>query len=267
MALDTMLVVDGLICTTIVMAAWGACLALTYCLTLYDSKDGNVLKVLTWAKRLEAADLIFSCPFYILLFILAARAAVDLYGNLESRWHGMTLCSYHFQLLYVARMSTHCPIQWIVLRHDPKLRLQMTAHHFLSIICFGCALVSTRMHFWANLDGCCEFTTVFLNFVFAFKWFSPKDDNLYAIPKAVSGVMLWIGFIIFRLVLFPAWLWGFYADITNHPAQTWDRLTMLERYLYVFVNVFLLVISTIWFIPITKGVMKALGYGPKHKEN
>jgi len=256
MEFNTILTLELLACCALVLAAWGACLALTYRMTLHDPKEGNVLGKPTWGQRLEAADLIFSLPFYIVICLLAITASIDLMADVSTRWHGVTFCSKCFQLLYVARMSTHCPIQWIVLKSNPTLRLQMTAHHILSIIAYGGGLCTGRCHFWANLDGCCEFTTVFLNLMYAFKWFGAAS---YVKSQAFVGVMLWGGFIVFRLVLFPVWLWWFHSDITEHPAQTWDQVTVVEKYFYASVTLFLLVISCVWFVPITKGLLKALG--------
>lgn len=269
MALDAALVTNATMCTVGIMSFWGACLGLTYVITLYDAKDGHVLKDPTMRERLEATDLIFSLPFYFVIFALSAIASYEHWEDVNSRWHGTSTASWYFQMFYVVRMSTHSFIQWYVLAGNPKLRLQMTGHHLLSIICYGGGLVTTRMHFWACLDGLCEFTTIFLNIVFAFKTLSPKDDSKYALAKVGSGVVLWAGFVVFRLVLFPAWLWWFYLDITTNPAQTWDRVGMIERYFYAGVTVVLLGLSIMWFIPITKGMLKgvraALGKGPTRK--
>lgn len=266
MALDTDLVIKLCVCSVLVLAVWAAFLGLTYIITLYDAKDGKVLGAPSIAQRMEAADVLFSIPFYVLMVALAMWATYDLCGDVTTRWHGVTPASFYFMLLYVTRMTTHMPIQWVVLQSDPKLRLQMTAHHLLSVFCFGNALVTTRMHFWANFDGCCEFSTVFLNMVFGFKWVFPKDPPTCFIAQSLTGVMLWIGFVVFRLILFPMWLWMFYQDITTDPEESWDTVTTMERFLYPSVTLFLLVLSTIWFVPITKGLLKALGLAGKGKD-
>lgn len=263
MALDAALVSEAAWCTVAVMGFWGACYVFSFYVTLYDQKTQEIIKSPTRAQRFEAVDIIFALPFYVLLFVLSTNASWELCSDVVARWHGVSFSSRLFQLLYAVRMSTHCPIQWVVMANNPTLRLQMTAHHVLSVICYSGGLITTRMHFWAVLNGCCEFSTIFLNVVFAFKWFAPKKQDTRA--AKVSGLMLWLGFVVFRLVLFPMWLWWFYGDISQDAAESWNRVGAIERYFYPLVTAFLLVMSTIWFIPITKGLLKALGLSAPNK--
>merc|ERR1712107_706239 len=198
-------------------------------------------------------------PYYILLCVLATVATVELSGDPLSRWHGVTIASEYFQLLYVIRMVTRLPIQAVVLWNSPIFHFQMCMHHILSIMCFGGGLVTNRMHFWATFDGCCEFTTVFLTLISMMKWFSPQTSAKYLWANFICGLFLWIGFLSHRLVLFTVWLMWFYKDISSHTTMTWDMLTNYERYLYPSVTLFLLLLSSIWFVPVTKGVLKVFG--------
>lgn len=240
-----------------IMGFWVGCYVLSAYIRLHDQKDKSVIKNPTMAQRFEAADVIFALPFYVLIFVFSMKATYELYGDVTSRWHGTTFSSQQFQLLYVVRMTTHIPIQWVVLASNPSLRLQMTGHHVLSAVAYGGGLITARCHFWACLDGCCEFSTIFLNLVFAFKWLAPEKQS--GLLFQASGMLLWIGFVVFRLTLFPAWLWFFYVDARDNPSQSWDRVSMFEQYFYALVTLFLLVMSCIWFIPITKGMLKGLG--------
>jgi hypothetical protein len=178
-------------------------------------------------------------------------------GTLGGRWYAQTWTSYWFQIMYVVRMIKHTPIQWITLRNNPTLRLQMTAHHILSALCFCSGLFTGRMHFFAAFDGCCEVTTVFLNALFCFRTFAPSDAC--SAGKAVSGLGLWLGFLVFRLLLFPIWLYTFVTDVRAAPAATWALLNPFEKYGYFATTLVLLGLSTAWFVPITKGLLKALG--------
>jgi len=261
MMLDAQLVPDMAWWAAAVMGFWGICYIISGMITIHDAKDKSVISNPTTAQRFETADLLFSLPFYILLFVLALQGSIDLQGDVNSRWHGITFSSRLFQILYVVRMSLHCPIQWVVLASNPKLRLQMTAHHVLSIICFGGSLLTLQMHFWATLDGCCEFTSIFLNVVYAYKSFAPERQN--SIFAQLSGVLLWIGFLVFRMALFPMWLYLMYIDATKNPADSWDSVNAVLKIGGPCVTVFLLVISSTWFVPITKGLLKALGSSGK----
>jgi len=259
---DASLGYDFALATSCVLGFWFLCLGvLGYC-PIYDTKDhtgGRVpISTPTLKQRMDAADLLFSIPFFPLMVALAFIGTYEIYSlnSAESRWHTMVFASRWFQVLYVSRMLTHMPIQWYLLQDQKQHRLNMTAHHILSVICYGGGLATGRLHFWAAFDGCCEITTIFLNGVFCVKVFAPAEKYPFLTP--FFGVMLWIGFVIFRLMLFPVWLWWFYRDLIDNPAQTWDRVSVLELSVYPIVTSFLLVLSVFWMIPITRGLVKAV---------
>ena len=164
----------------------------------------------------------------------------------------------------MTRQLVHTPIQFITLRDNPTFLIQMTLHHVLSAACYGSGLLTERMHYFAVLDGCCEVTTIFLNALFLCKCFAPADT--LALPKAISGGLLWLTFVFFRLLLFPFWLYTFISDCNAQPATTWETINGFERYAYVLVTVFLLVLSAHWFVPITKGMLKAMKAATSKKE-
>jgi hypothetical protein len=253
------LLADTLYCLVGNMIAWVAFYAATYPLTLYDPKKGERIEKPTFAQRLDAADSVFSMPFFPLLMVLALHGTYELWamGTLHARWHVQLPSTRWFQLLYVTRMATHMPVQWVTLQRDPKLRLQMSMHHVLSVVCFSAGLIFDRAHFYAAFDGCCETSTVFLNTLYFLKTVAPKDT--YPKTAAASGLGLWLGFVFFRLILFPAWLYLFISDMRNHPEQTWDLMNGFERYGYILTNLVLLALSLMWFVPITNGLLKALG--------
>ena len=47
--------------------------------------------------------------------------------------------------------------------------ITVLVHHVLSNVCFLGALFTTRMHFWACLDGICEVTNPPLSLIFFLK--------------------------------------------------------------------------------------------------
>ena len=100
-------------------------------------------------------------------------------------------------------------------------------------------------------------TTLFLNCLFLLKTLAP--DEKYAAAKAVSGLLLWAGFVVFRLVLFPVWLYVFYVDLTvNNAPRMAEGATWFELCFYPATMTFLLVLSSLWMVPLTKGLIKAL---------
>jgi len=147
---------------------------------------------------------------------------------------------------------------------DLKLadKILMTVHHVVSIICYGGAIATLRMHWWACLDGCCEVTTIFLNNLLLFRAMDYKG-----VFNSLNGVCLWLSFIVFRLVLFSYWLYQFYMDVSNYPDETIRKTTLFERTVYPCTTILLLLMSTLWFGSITKGMLKALGIiKPKSKD-
>jgi len=265
MALDAQLGVDFAWCSVAIIGFWGICYVISGMVTIHSAKDKSVVTNPTLAQRFEVADTIFALPMYVLLFACALRGSIDMNGDVNSRWYGVTFSSWLGNLVYLARMLTHCAIQWVVLASNPTLRLQMTAHHVLSIFAACWCLTTNRMQFWTCLCGCCEFSTIFLNFIYVYKFLAPeRQDSIFA---KLSGLFLWIGFVVFRLALFPYWLYMFYTDITVHAVDSWDRVTLVERYFYPFLTIVLLVLSCIWFVPITKGLLKAMGLSGKKEKN
>ena len=147
---------------------------------IYDFKGGKLLKDPTLDKVLDAADGIFCVPYFFVLLACALKGTWDVWaiGTVEARWFQSSSAARWFQILYVTRMVTHMPIQWVTLSGNKPLRLQMTAHHLLSVLCFGSGLITGRCNFFATLDGCCEASTVFLNSLFLLKILTPPEVGL-----------------------------------------------------------------------------------------
>ena len=255
-----MLLLHGALAVLAVLAAQGVCILLSFKLNLYNKKTSVLLdqKDIAWSVRLDCADDLFGQCFYPVLAYLAVSGSLQLSGDVNSRWFEVTTESYVFQLLYVVRMVLHMPVQCITLADKPSLLAQMTAHHALSAVCFGGSLVTGRMHFWALLDGSCEVTTVALNTLFLVQGCCPPGW-FQRTTKLASGICLFFSFLVFRIALFPAWLWYFYVDVTSEPEVTWERVTWVERLLYPSVTAGLFVLSCLWMIPITKLVLRGIG--------
>jgi hypothetical protein len=81
-------------------------------------------------------------------------------------------------------------------------------------------------HYFVCLDGCCELCTWLLNNVFLMKELGlDKIQPLFAL----NGLLLWLSYIVFRLVLFPAWLYVYFTDTMSHPHTTLAFLTSVEQ--------------------------------------
>lgn len=214
------------------------------------------------------ADTLVSIPIFPVLTGYAIIACIGTHHDVESRWRGVTPAVRFTMLLYFTRTVLHMPVQ--AMQKMPRTHLlMMMVHHILSAVCFGNGLLTGNQMFWACLDACCEMSTIFLNNLYICKEVTWGGKELKEIMPswlyAANGIFLWLSFLVFRIALFPTWLYFWYKDVSEHPALTWDRSSTLERYLYPSVTVLLLGLSSMWFVAVTKGMLKAVGLGGKSK--
>lgn len=219
------------------------------------------------------ADLIAATLRNWVLIIPTFQATMALRHSVHLRWHGRTSASVFFQVAYVSWQVVHLGIL-VKQKTAQGQKLAMLMHHLLSIPCYFGSLMTGRMHFFACLDGCCEVTNVFLNFLYLCKDVSfggkPLQKYIPGWVYILNGVFLWLSFLVLRLCLFPAFLYTMYSDVTASPEVTWMKTNTFEHWFNPLVTLFLLVLSTHWFIRITQGLLKAVsgGGGKKgeHKE-
>lgn len=223
---------------------------------------GIVRAVWTDAKEpISLADT-FICGFiYPALVWYTYKGAFGTYHDLDSRWFLATEDTKFFLQLYVSRCIVHCGIQSLQKMTLLQFCL-MTAHHMISITCYTVALVTGRAHFWACLDGCCEISNIFLTMLYYFKDVTIKGKALQTYcPNwvyALNGLGLWLSFLFARLLLFPSWLYFWWKDISDNPEATWDKCNILEKTLHPAATLFLLILSITWFIPVSRGLFKAV---------
>jgi len=126
---------------------------------------------------------------------------------------------------------------------------QLMAHHLLSIACFAGGFYFDRFRFWTAFAGLCEITNLFLVPVFAAK--DIPEIKAYRWYTA-NGVLLWLTFIIYRLILLPVWLCMWYAT------PPLEDIHPFEKYGYPGTIAGLLVLSAIWFAQVHRGLLKVL---------
>eukprot|EP00939_MAST-03C_sp_MAST-3C-sp1_P002716 g2716.t1 len=142
---------------------------------------------------------------------------------------------------------------------SPKDTLLLLFHHVISGGCFGMGLYFGHMHFFATFGSCCEVSTIFLNFFYMMKNTSWKGGSAWTI----NGICLWGSFLVFRMILFPTYLWIMFRDYRENPARTFGSRTWLETVLYPVCSSFIYGLSIMWFVPLTKGLLKTMR--PKRK--
>jgi hypothetical protein len=206
-------------------------------------------------------DVVACSPVVLYLSWKAVIATAEHHSGLEARWFGSSEASIAFQLMYVAWTIVHIGIT--CLRHmTPLNRNMMLAHHMLSLASYSGSLITGRSHFWACFAGCCEITNVFLNNVFLakhFKWNGVPLELSLQRSFACNSLLLWISYVVFRLILFPVWMFLWFRDRNLLITRGLDVMSRYEKVLYPCAIGFLLVYSVVAFVPITKGLMKTLG--------
>lgn len=146
---------------------------------------------------------------------------------------------------------------------DPlRKKLPILLHHVAIVMCCGRGLYFGRMHIYACLDGCCEATLPFLMVLNlgrtkggGVKEWSKRNLGLL---WTLNGALLWLSFIIFRLLLFPAWLCSFFMDISKMETSDWANVSFFEFTAYPLIMGLLWCLSYGWFVRIHDGLVKPL---------
>eukprot|EP01123_Difflugia_compressa_P015164 TRINITY_DN8387_c0_g1_i1.p1 TRINITY_DN8387_c0_g1~~TRINITY_DN8387_c0_g1_i1.p1 ORF type:complete len:264 (+),score=44.02 TRINITY_DN8387_c0_g1_i1:62-853(+) len=202
--------------------------------------------------RVNSCDILFSAPYYPILSYLAFHATLSMSSSTEDRFHGNVWSSYWCMILYSAGNLVHIPITFMK-KQKTDYKIMMFFHHVFTIACYVVGLHYKRIWFYGSLAACCELSTMFLNNVFLF-----KELNVNRSIQTINGVLLWLSYLILRIVLFPFWAYLFIGDILASPSTTWDTLTTIERVFFVPTPVLLFLLSCNWFVGITKGMIKAV---------
>jgi len=214
--------------------------------------------------RFEMGQIILWVPLNWLLLGAAFACVYELHGTAETRWFGNCEAGKVFMRLYIGTQiaASVADIGSGILCGNLKSKVPILAHHIGSIIGYGGGIFFNRMHFYACFDGICEVTTVFLNILLLSKsntrtagWLTAN----FAPLLKLNGALLWFTFIVFRLLLFPCWLYLFATDWSHLLSEEQKaKMTWFELVTYPAVTFLLLVLSSMWFASIHKGMMKAL---------
>merc|ERR1711865_1351855 len=164
-------------------------------------------------------------------------------------------------------------------------------HHGISLGAYVNQAVTGRMEYFANLAGLSELTTLPLMMIVLARdpgYGAQFKHHILGPLYPLCAVALWLWYIVFRLLLFPYWLYRFTTDLyyedyeegnttntnTNGSGSgdttaqhrealalrgvLHSRLNLVERYGNPVVIVILLLMSVVWFYKIHQGLMKVL---------
>jgi hypothetical protein len=192
------------------------------------------------------------------------RDGIASLGSVQARTDASTSLCDVFANLYIATNIVQAMGQ--IQTERPPLLHQLMAHHVVSVLCYVSGFYFNRFRYWTSMAGCCEITNLFLIPVYLCKEFFPSWRSRYW--YLWNTRLLYATFITHRLLLFPCWLLLWYYDRWNSPTV----IHIWEGVLYPSTVIGLLLLSTLWFRTISRGLAKqaieyhraaALGDGSK----
>uniref|UniRef100_A0A7S2RIV2 TLC domain-containing protein n=1 Tax=Rhizochromulina marina TaxID=1034831 RepID=A0A7S2RIV2_9STRA len=252
------------------LGCWGAHLissvvssALVPSYTSSVNKDTNKPTPRTMKEKIVWDMNMVSLVASAAMFALYFKTFLELFWNqsdVEQRWAGTTIWSMHAINLHIA-----CTIYEATTYVLSGKELQFYLHHVVVIGNCSYMLVTGRGHLWCSWLGLVEGTNVPLCSLTFLGSTSFKGGLLYTL----SGVMLWISYVVLRVISAPAAMYYIYLDSQNHPGSAWiskDPEFNTGWYVFVYASgAFLWGLSMYWFYLITKGLLKAIGVIKKKK--
>jgi len=206
-----------------------------------------------------------SIPYCAVIFYFYLSAVLEMQPlGLEGRWSIQTSNMTNGIALHIASSlyETTCYI-------FAKKGLIFYAHHVVTV--GGCMsmLFFGRASYWCCLLGLVEGTNIPLGIVLGgpFRTTSFKNTLVYKI----NGVLLWVMYVILRGPVIFA-LYYLQKDINEHGSTVAylfkdnDRLNLVWNAYMWFVGLFLWGLSIVWFMQITKGMLKGLGFTKSKKK-
>eukprot|EP00039_Didymoeca_costata_P001696 m.54342 g.54342 ORF g.54342 m.54342 type:complete len:293 (+) comp10919_c1_seq2:466-1344(+) len=210
----------------------------------------------TETNLLANADNVWSLLVYPTLSVLSIINTKATYGSEPDHLGLVTPASHWFLIIYSSLSIIHIPIS---LLKEPKGKMtaykyQMMMHHFLSLGTYVSVLYIGTLHFYSVAYGLCEICTMFLSNIFVLKMFQ------FPMPiQALNGILLWLSFVVFRILLFP---YVYYLYASERAANLEKANTNIMLHVLNSATAFMLMIlSLYWFIAITKGMIKTVKAG------
>eukprot|EP00898_Chlorokybus_atmophyticus_P006507 jgi/Chlat1/6858/Chrsp51S00510 len=142
---------------------------------------------------------------------------------------------------------------WAILRNYPHLGgKEFIFHHGIALMSVLLGLITKKAHYYVLMLLATELTTPFVNARWYFAQSGMRDSGLYTI----NGVMLFISWLVGRIVLFGYLFWHIY-DHRDEVKHLWGPAAAV----LMVVPPVLGVLNVYWFAKITLGVMKLLSGG------
>jgi len=204
----------------------------------------------TSQKNLEvtAQDLVSSLVS-IVLFFMYLKSSWDLRETAESRVRGHTELSYWAVQLH----QGYTIYELLLYLYSGKDKL-MYLHHLFVLANGLYTAWSRRLVFFYVWMGLVEGTNPCLSALYVLQRAERKDSSM----MTICGVLLWLGFLLLRMVNVPLVFLGTVRDTPFVSDE--DKIHLRFGQSSVLIIFFM---STFWFYKLTKGMLKQVGLIPR----
>jgi len=220
---------------------------LTYFDAAPPSKDYKEWKT---AKRMLFIQALNALVASFFITALYAWGYYSLDGSRESRWHGNNVGLMHALSLNIGYTMYEI---WLYTVYFPDKGIEFHIHHFM-VVANGFLILSTgRGGAVSALLGFVEITNIPLSGITVLPMIGGKRSTLYVI----SGIMLWILFLVFRVINVPRVLYTFVIDVLEDggaggdaryiDVDTSDLANTIGVCLTGLSGLFLFLVSLLWF--------------------
>lgn len=148
--------------------------------------------------------------------------------------------------------------------NNEKGHASILYHHVASITVMVLGLYTNLNYFWCALNCLSELTSIFLAILFLHK---DMGWNEKSIVYQLNGFLLWLSFLILRIINFPCVIAYYTYELVYFKERTWTSVSNIGKisHLYnIFTTLLLFVLSSMWFQKISAGLFKSLN---KHFSN
>lgn len=211
----------------------------------------------TWCKRVEWDYTCNSAVYASAIFYLYACAVLEFYGDLETRWTGISYYTTQGISFHIGS-SIYETICYALSGKESVFYL----HHVVTLGCCSSMLFTGRAQFWCCVLGLVEGSNVPLCFLTVMRAIPAlRASTLYT----VNGALLWLAYVVLRVPI-PLAMYLLGKDLVQHSkakgGPAWvvaDEDQNMKWAAFIFISgTFLWLLSMMWFKKITDGILKAI---------
>jgi hypothetical protein len=243
-----------------------ACVALHFVLLAWCNKNvaapksdkgpSGPFKEWPLVDQIEFVQSINAVATSTLVPLFYALGYYSLEYSIIDRWQG-------FNTMYLHALSLHAALTiyetWLYITYFPEKGVEFHAHHVLVLTNCWLCLYTKRSCGWGAWFGVVEITNIPLTGITCLGKLKAQSNPLYT----ACGALLWVMFLIFRIINVP---WGlyqmaedlWYEGAAGGIARVFDDSIMNGVSVFILFGgaFFLWGVSCFWFYKITKGLLK-----------